>query len=428
MPDATTREQLSIDEYRAEVLGLVHPPQRRMPTSDGLGVTEAIGWILADDVVAAGDVPGFDMSAMDGYAVRFDDLVRRPARLRIVAELPAGSSDDPSLRAGECARIMTGAALPTDADTVVPLEATKRVDAAGASAAAGDHVDVVEPPRRGRGANVRRRGDDLAAGDVVARAGTQVTPALTGALLGAGLARVPVWLPPRLAIVATGDELVPAGTDRARGQVWESNAHQLSATATRWGARVPHTLRLPDDPDRFTATLDDLVDSGVDLIVIAGGTSVGDRDVARIALEAQPESAFRHVRIRPGRPQGWAVWRGTPVVCLPGNPGAAAISFELFVRPMVWRMSGRDAGPDRPGWAHGVQVLAGSSWSSVRDRTDVVPVRLRVDTDGVLHAVPLADRGSHHVTTLVGADALALVPEGVSGVSQETSLELWGIA
>lgn len=426
MPDVTLRDELSIDEYRSELLDLVQPPTRRLPISEGLGVAESIGWVLAEDAVAVGDVPGFDMSAMDGYAVHFDDLPRTPTRLRIVSEIPAGNPTNPPLAAGECARIMTGGAVPTDADTVVPIEYTRRVDASGTRDQAGGFVDVLEIPRRGRGSNVRPRADELPAGAVVAMAGSQVTPALVGALLGAGIASVPLWLPPRLAIAATGDELVPAGTERVRGQVWESNANQLAATATAWGARVPHVLTLSDDPADLAARLDELVDGGVDLVVIAGGTSAGDRDVARIVLGEHGH--FCHVRMRPGRPQGWAVYRDTPIVCLPGNPGAAAISFQLFVRPMVWRMTGRAAGPDRPGWAHGLTALAGASWSSVKDRTDVVPVALQVQADGVLHALPLTDRGSHHVTTLVGADALALVREGVAGVSQETFLPLWGIS
>lgn len=349
MPDVSLRDELSIDDYRDELLQLVEPPSRRLPASEGLGVAESIGWVLAEDAVAAGDVPGFDMSAMDGYAVRFDDLDRTPVRLTIAAEVPAGATVDPRLGPGECARIMTGGAVPTDADTVVPLEYSRRVDATGERDRLGGFVDILEVPRRGRGANVRARAEELPEGAVVAMAGTQVTPALVGALLGAGIRTVPLWMPPRLAVAATGDELVPAGVDRQRGQVWESNANQLAATATRWGARVPHVMTLSDEPAEFAARLDELVDSGVDLVVIAGGTSAGDRDVARIVLGEHGQ--FRHVRMRPGRPQGWAVYRGTPIICLPGNPGAAAISFELFVRPVVWRMTGRAAGPDRPGWA-----------------------------------------------------------------------------
>lgn len=400
IPAGQSRTVLSLEEYRDEVLALVSgpTPAETVSTADPRAL---LGRVLADDVTSRAPVPAFANSAMDGYAVRWADL-SVGASLHIVAEIAAGDRQDPTLGRGECAQIMTGAPLPHDADTVVPVEATRR---------SGDVVTITQPPARGRGAHIRGAGEDLAAGDTVCPAGTTLDPAWLAAVAAAGCPEVSVRRRPVLGIAATGDELVAAGSELARGQIYESNGTHLAATAVRLGAEVAASTVIPDDEDRFVAALDEL-SAGCDLVVLSGGVSVGVHDVARIVLGEQADGTFRHVRIQPGKPQGWARWRGrTPVLALPGNPVSTAVSFELFGRPVLDRMLGRPAAPLG-------RAVAARGWSSPPGRRQLVPVRLSSDPDGGQLALPAHRHGSasHMVTSLAGADALAEVPEDTTDV------------
>lgn len=394
----TPRELLSVEEYRDEVVALVAAPL----DTEVVPTPEALGRVLAQDARAAGDVPAFANSAMDGYAVRaFDLAVTLPVRLRVVADLPAGSAHDPALAPGECARIMTGAAVPTDADTVVPVELTD----------AGEReVAIAELPRGGAGAHVRGAGEDLAAGDLVLAAGTLLGPADLGALAGTGVAAVTVRRRPAVGVLATGDELVTGGGPLRRGQIHESNGVLLAAAARQAGAEVVTGPPVPDEAEAFTARLDEL-SASCDLIVLSGGVSVGTYDVARIVLGDAGRGAFRHVRMQPGKPQGHARWRGVPVLAFPGNPLSAAVSWQVFGRPVLAALQGCAA----PGW---VTAAAGSAWSSPPGRRQLVPVVTSTDATGQLLATPAHARGSasHMVTALARADALFEVPEEVPEV------------
>lgn len=392
------RELLTLEEYREEVLALVSAPT----PSEAVPLAEAADRVLAEDVTASGPVPAFANSAMDGYAVRWDDLGTVPVRLTVVGEVAAGSGEDPPFGPGECVRIMTGAPLPGSADSVVPVEQTDE---------GVDVVTVRELPSRGRGAHVRGAGEDVAAGDVVAAAGTTLTPGVLSAVAGAGRGEVVVRRRPVIGVAATGDELVAPGRPLGRGQIYESNATHLRHAAHRLGAAVLVGSAVPDDADAFGAALDDLA-ARADVVVLTGGASVGAHDVARDVLTEQAGAAYRHVRIQPGKPQGWARWQGTPVVSLPGNPVSAAISFELFVRPLVDALLARTG----PLVDHAV---AASGWGSPPGRRQLVPVTLTTDDDGRLLATPTHRRGSasHMVTSLAGADALAEVPEDVDAVN-----------
>ena len=394
----TPREVLSIEEYRSEVVALVDGPV----ASETVDTASAAGRVLAQDARSGGDVPAFANSAMDGYAVRAEDLAGAlPVRLRVVADLPAGSAQDPALAAGECARIMTGAPVPTAADTVVPVELTD----------AGEHeVTVTEVPRGGTGAHVRGAGEDLAAGDLVLPAGTLLDPAALGALAGTGVATVQVRRLPVVGVLATGDELVAGGGALQRGQIHESNGVFLAAAARRAGAEVVTGPPVPDDEAAFTARLDERA-AACDLIVLSGGVSVGTYDVARIVLGDAGEGTFRHVRMQPGKPQGHATWGGVPVLAFPGNPLSAAVSWQLFGRAVLSALMGSAA----PAWG---TAVAGSAWSSPPGRRQLVPVVTATDDAGRLVATPSHQRGSasHMVTALARADALFAVPEDVTDV------------
>lgn len=391
------RVLLTVEEYLDELL--TELVGDTVLGTEVVPLAEALGRVLAQPVHAAGDVPAFANSAMDGYAVRHDDLHTLPASLAVVGAVPAGSGDDPAIRPGECVRIMTGAPLPTDADTVVPVEMTD---------AGTETVTIRE--ERARGQHVRDAGEDVRAGDVVAEAGVTITGRVLGSLAAAGTATVTVRRRPVVGIAATGDELIAPGGELQRGQIFESNGTHLAATLMELGAQVRGPAVLADDTDAFTTGLDDLAD-GADLVLLTGGVSVGDFDVSRIVLE-QSGGVFRHVRMQPGKPQGRARWRGVPVLALPGNPVSTAISFEVFGRPLVDALLGRvpTEGPTR--------AVAGAGWRSPSGRRQYVPVRLGSDETGRLVATPTHRRGSasHMVTSLAGAQALAVVAEQTEGV------------
>lgn len=395
----THRELLSVEEYLDELFVLLGNASPLTDTEE-VPLAAALGRVLAAPVHAVGDVPAFANSGMDGYAVRHADLATLPATLQVVGAVPAGSGEDPSIEPGQCVRIMTGAPVPTAADTVVPVEITD-----------GGTQTVTITESREHGQHVRGAGEDVRAGDLVAASGTTITGRVLGSLAASGTPLVTVRRRPVVAIAATGDELVPPGGSLERGQIFESNGTHLAATLTELGADVRPPVVLADDNDAFTAGLDELA-AGADLVFLTGGVSVGDFDVSRIVLEQCAESAFRHVRMQPGKPQGWARWRGVPVIAFPGNPVSTAISFEVFGRPVLDRLLGRETS------GGATLAVAGSGWRSPAGRRQLVPVRLSSDDTGRLVATPNHRKGSasHMVTSLAGAHALAVVAEETDAV------------
>jgi len=388
------REQLSVEEYIDELLSLVASDER----CERVAVADSLGRVLAQEVVSTASIPVFDNSAMDGYAVRWSDVAAVPTRLRLVGEVPAGSEVDPVAAPGECVRIMTGAALPTFADTVVAVEQTQDE---------GADVVVLEAPVR-KGAYVRKAGDDVGRGAVVAHAGATITPGVAGAVAAVGVEQVAVRPRPRVSVGITGDELVRGGSLR-RGQIYESNSVAVGSLLEHLGANLVRTDLVRDRPQQLVDWLDTVAHS-TDLVVLTGGASVGAYDVVRDVITAAG-GAFRHVRIQPGKPQGWGVWRGTPVVCLPGNPVSAVVSTEIFIRPMLDLILGRPAAA----WH---TAVAGRDWTSPNGRRQVLPVTLGTDDAGRLVAVPAhaGGSGSHLVTSLAGADGYAMVREETTAV------------
>ncbi|WP_346427022.1 gephyrin-like molybdotransferase Glp [Microbacterium sp. Gd 4-13] len=398
----------TVAEHRAQVLGAV----RRVPETE-VPLAVAAGRTLAADVVTALDLPLWDNAAMDGFAVRFADVRAAspdlPVSLRVVADVPAGSDADPPLREGEAARIMTGAPVPTAADTVVPFEATRSGLADSLSG-----TTVVTAPRA-RGAHVRRRADDIAVGDVVLPAGERLGAWQMGAAAAAGVSAVRVTRAPRVAVVSTGDELRPLGSALRRGQIPESNATLLANLVAEADADVVLRESVGDEAGAFLAVLDRARAAGADVVVTSGGVSAGAFEVVKIALGGADSIRFVSVAMQPGRPQAFGTLPGGALFFgLPGNPVGVAVSFELFVRPALLRLQGR-AGLDRPM----LRLPAASGWRTPPARRQYVPVRVIRDDPAqwTVTTVVAEGSGAHRAGALGRADAYAVVEPGSPDVA-----------
>jgi molybdopterin molybdotransferase len=378
------------EEARRRVLGRVVP----LPAED-VPLEDALGRVLAADVSAPEDVPGFDNSAMDGYALRVADL--GPAGLPVAAHVPAGTAPGP-LRPGTAQRIMTGAPLPAGADTVVPVELTDD---------GLDHVHVLGPVVAGR--HIRRRGEDIRAGEVVLPAGTFLGPTHLAAAAACGVAALPVRRRLRVAVLSAGSELVAVGSPLRPGQAHDSNGTLLVTALREAGADAELLPLVADRPDELAALLTRHLD-GIDLLVTSGGISAGDHEVVRDTLS--PGVVFTRVALKPGGAQGLGHYHGTPVISLPGNPVACWVGFELFVRPAVAAASGM---PDRPRRT----ARAAAAFTAAPGRHTVVPSVLD-HAAGTVTPVPAA--GPHSHRALAGADCLVELDASGAGAAAGDSV------
>ncbi|WP_285107608.1 gephyrin-like molybdotransferase Glp [Promicromonospora sp. MEB111] len=416
----------SVTEHVQRVLALVGP----LPVVS-LDLTDADGAVLAEDLHARVAVPPFDSAAMDGYAVRLADLPAdgAPVTLQVTGDVAAGSGSGAGIGPGQAVRIMTGAPLPPGADAVIPVEHTSTGRFVAGAAREEGSVTLARRPRP----HVRAAGEDVGRGELLARAGSEVTAAAVGALTASGTMRVAVRRRPLVAVISTGSELVPVGGVLGPGQITDSNGPMLAAAARTAGADVVRLGPVSDDAAALRAALDAASVGGTDLIVTAGGVSAGAADVVREVLAASgPEAGgvsdadVASVAMSPGKPQALARWRGVPWLALPGNPVGAYASFELFARPAIDRLRGLGgAAEGLPGQARNAErallplryplghahrsLRAATAWSSPAGRLQVLPVRW---VDGGVEPA-----GSHHsLSALAAADALALVPPDVEKV------------
>ncbi|MFJ4037006.1 gephyrin-like molybdotransferase Glp [Microbacterium sp. NPDC090007] len=377
---------IDVAAHLAAVLDAVRPLD-----AESRDVAAARGRVLRHPVHAAVDVPAFDSSAMDGFAVR--DL-RAPATLRVIADLPAGTERDPRMDAAVAARIMTGAPVPTDATAVVPFEDTARGLAGGL-----DPVDVVVAPR-GPGAHIRRRGSDVRAGDLVVDAGVRLNAARIGAIAASGVSTVEVSRAVRVAVVSTGSELVRPGAPMRRGQIPESNSVLLAGLAEEAGADVVLRTSVGDEGEGPRAAIAEAEAAGADVVVFSGGVSAGAYEVVKNTLGDLMR--FERVRMQPGKPQGFGrTAAGTLLFGLPGNPVSAAVSFELFVRPALRALEG-----DVELARSQVRVALAGGWRARPGRTQYVPVSLDRSDPERWRATP-TPRGTRGFGE---AEGLAVIP------------------
>jgi molybdopterin molybdotransferase len=380
-------------DARARVLERLRP----LPVRE-VGLGDALGCVLADDVAAAEDLPPFANSAMDGFAVRAADLAgagaQTPVGLRITGEVFAGTGRLPTVETGGAARIMTGGAVPPGADTVVPVEQAT-VD--------GDTVLVgLDPgPRK----FVREAGEDVRAGTVVLERGRVLDPAAIGMLASVGRKVVSVHPRLRVTVVSTGDELVDPGEPLGPGQIRDSNSWLLVAQARSAGAEAFRCGRLRDDPVALRRGFA-LAAADGDLVLTSGGVSVGDRDFTKQVLAELGDVRSFRVAMQPGMPQAFGFAAGTPLYGLPGNPVSCFVVFELLVRPALRRLAGHaDDRLDRPR----VVARLGEPVRSPAGKVSFLRVRLEVGDEGLVARLT-GNQGSGVLSSCVAADGLAVVP------------------
>ena len=387
MPDTL----ISIAQARAVIAAEARPLGDEL-----VAVVDADGRALSENVAAAGDVPAFVNSAMDGFAVPADTP---PGELRIVGESRAGAPYPGAISAGEAVRISTGAVVPEGAGAIVPVESASEPEP-GRVRLRGDPPSDAPAGRYLRGA-----GEDMRAGQIVLTAGTRLGAAELGVAVAAGRAQLRCARRPRIAVVATGDELRPPGAALGPGEIHNSNAVTLAALARRAGAIPVSSAGASDDQAATEAVLSSALASS-DVLVISGGVSVGPHDHVKPALQALGvQERFWRVALRPGKPTWFGVRDGTLVFGLPGNPVSAMVTFLLFVDPALALAQGMV--PDR---AHLTATL-GETYRGQRDRDDAVRVSLTETADG-LRASPTGPQGSHRLTSMLNADALMIVPAG----------------
>ncbi|MDP7080206.1 MAG: molybdopterin molybdotransferase MoeA [Candidatus Undinarchaeales archaeon] len=402
---------ISVEDALAEILAHVKALE---PVE--VPIIEALGQVVAADVVANTDIPPFDNSAMDGYAVRASDTLSVPVTLRVAGSVAAGYVHAETVAPGTAVRIMTGAPLPPGADAVVKYEDTSDFDRSKQDRLASP-ADVIEirasvPPKK----NVRPSGEDVHSGEVVLERGRLVRPAEVGVLASLGCATVTVHRRPRVAILATGDELVDVDEPLGPGKIRNSNEHSMVALVTRTGG-VPLALGIArDTTDDLTAKLRAALDNGADLVLTSGGVSVGDYDVVKDVLDAEGRMRFWQVNMKPGKPLAFGLLAGdVPLVGLPGNPVSTMVSFEQFVRPAILRMLGRSdlAKPT-------VRAVLDEAVSNSGRRGFI---RVMVERrDDRFHAHTTGEQGSGMLTSMSRANGLAVVPEGTKRIEAGTEL------
>lgn len=402
---------LSVDEHLATILAAVRPAEPvRLPLSDCLGL------VLCEDVRSLVDLPGFDNSAMDGYAVRSADVEGAdPAvpgsavTLPVVGEVAAGGVAAIPVGPGEAVRIMTGAMMPEGADAIIKVEDTD-----------GGTESVQIREGAAVGTSVRPAGEDVRAGTVILETGSVIDARRVALLAASGHGDVLVRPRPRVAVVSTGAELVPPGEPLEPGQIHDSNSHMLEAALTECGAVTTHRLTIGDEGSEVIRVVEELADL-VDAIITSGGVSMGAYDVVKEALRDSGTVDFVQVRMQPGKPQGFGTIgeRHVPLFALPGNPVSSYVSFEVFVRPALRTMMGL-----LPAGRPVLRAALMHQLGSPAGRTQVARAVAVRDHSG-WHADPVWGQASHFVADLSRANAFLLIPPEVTQMAPGDEVEMW---
>jgi molybdopterin molybdotransferase len=405
---------LSVDQARERILSHFQPV-----TAETLPLSASANRVLAEDVVAANDLPPFDNSSMDGFAVRAGDVEdatnESPRSLRVVADIPAGTHPTISLGAGQAARIMTGAQVPAGADAVVPVEDTN-FNNREAGTDPPHEVQVFKPARPGW--NIRSRGMDIRSGEAVLHKGRLLKPQDLGLLAMLGFASISVFRKPRVALFSSGDELLPPDAPLEEGKIRDSNSFTLAALVESAGAEVIRLGVAKDNPDSVRTLLEKAVDLRVDLILSSAGVSVGAFDFVKQVIESNGSMDFWRVNMRPGKPVAFGNYKGIPIIGLPGNPVSAFVGFEVFVRDTLGKMSGLLHG-SRPT----IRVRCTEQIDS-DGRESYLRAQVQAE-DGAFVARLTGHQGSGNLHSLVQANALLIIPAGVKCVPAGQEVNAW---
>lgn len=388
----TVRRVTPLEEAQSFVIGACPP----LPSTD-VSFVDAEGHVLAGDVVAAEQVPPFDNTAVDGYAVHAADTASLPVELPVVDEVAAGASSEHVLQRGEAIRIMTGAPLPAGADAIVMVEETDRLG--------DDRVRINTGVESG--AAVRRAGDDVQPGDLLFPAGTQVTPPIVGVLASINARVVSVYPRARVAVMSTGDELVEDGRDLEPGEIRESNRRMLAGMLREVGCDVVDMGIVRDDEAELEQALRSAA-VDCDAIVTSGGVSMGDYDVVKAVLGRIADMNWMQIAIKPAKPFAFGTIDGTPIFGLPGNPVSSIVSFEMLARPALRRMMGHSR-LARPSHV----AIADDDLSRRPDgKVHLMRVHAVFEDDGRCHVRSARAQGSHQLAATALANAIAVVPDG----------------
>jgi len=392
---------LSVDAALENILATV-----RLLPAEMVSLAEAHSRVIAEDIVSPIDLPPFDNSAMDGYALHCEDSAAasldNPATLPVVMDVLAGSAPSGQLQRGQAARIMTGAPIPAGANAVIPVEDTEDDWLKGGTVAAPAQVQLYRSLRCGE--NIRRAGENIAQGDSVMRAGTVIGPAEIGMLAGIGCAKVAVIRQPKVVILSSGDELVDIHQALEPGQIRDTNSYTLAGLVRQAGG-IP--IRLPIAADTLTsirALYRRALEINPDMVISTAGVSVGAADLVRDVMDELGDIDFWRINMRPGKPLAYGTLRGVPFFGLPGNPVSTMVTFEVLVRPALAKIAGREISQ------RAVKATLAADMKS-DGRRSYNRVTLQQGADGLMaHSTGIQSSGA--LMSMVLADGLAVIPEG----------------
>lgn len=398
--------ELGVQHDRALEIALANPLAKKVET---IPFDHANGRVLATSLTSHVDDPRFDNSAMDGFAVRASDCKEKPSTLIIVGTSQAGGEQPPAIGPGQACKIMTGAPLPKGADAIVMVEDTKTDQ---------DRVTILGPARTGY---IRRRAENLSRGQEALPTGATLSSA-TLALAGTmGHGEVEVVKRPTIAILSTGDELVPPGSELAPGQIYESNSHALASLVESMGCRAVRQESTNDSMDELRGTLDEL--SGHDAILTSGGVSMGEWDLVRRIMEEEGDISFWRMRIRPGGPPLFGTWKGTPLFGLPGNPVSSLVVFHVLVAP--WIAGSLGYHPELgPRVSRRVSVVLEEDIPGAPGKLCLRRIRIRSE-EGQLLATTHTHQGSGNMHSMVAHNGLTLLPPNTDGRRGDIIEAVW---
>lgn len=386
--------------------------------AETVSLPEAHNRVIAGDISSPIDLPPFDNSAMDGYALYYEDSIAasqpNPVTLAVVMDVLAGSAPSGQLQRGQAARVMTGAPVPAGANAVIPVEDTDDDWVKGESAAAPDSVQLFRSLRFGE--NIRRAGENIARGDSVMRAGTVIGPAEIGMLAGIGCAKVAVIRQPKVVILSSGDELVDIHHPLEPGKIRDTNSYTLAGLVRRAGG-IPIRLPIADDTlQSIRALYRRALEINPDMVISSAGVSVGAADLVRVVMDELGDIDFWRINMRPGKPLAYGTLQGVPFFGLPGNPVSAMVTFEVIVRPALAKIAGREVNQRT------VKATLADDMNSDGRRSYNRVTLERKSRHIVARSTGIQSSGA--LMSMVLADGLAVIPEGTAFLPAGTILDV----